>query len=90
MLCRAKQLQAKAQSDRRHSDQAEVLKELLGRAKRFRATQLLVRCGLAPWMQYMEIVRYTWGSVVAEDCVIMMCIVARVQQVKSPEGRRLP
>lgn len=55
--CRAKLVQAKAFTDRQRADQAEVLKELLGRAKHFRVTQLLVRCGLAPWLQFMEIVR---------------------------------
>jgi len=55
--CRAKQVQSKAYADRQRADQTEHLKHLLGLARHFRATQLLVRCGLAPWQRYMEIVR---------------------------------
>ena len=55
---RAQQVQAKIYTDRRRGEQADILRELLGRAKKFRAQQLVVRWGIAPWQQLMELVRY--------------------------------
>ncbi len=55
---RSKSQQTKLLADRSRAEQTDQLRELLGRAKRFRHTQLLVRCGLAPWQQYMEMIRY--------------------------------
>jgi hypothetical protein len=54
---REKQRQVKAQADRRRAETAQLLSDLLGRAKKFRSSQLLVRWGLAPWQRYMELVR---------------------------------
>jgi hypothetical protein len=57
-LRRAKQQEAKAATDRHRTETVDALRVLLARAKRFRAQQLLVRWGFAPWQQYMELVRY--------------------------------
>lgn len=54
---RAKQVQAKTYADRQRADATEHLRHLVGLAKHFRQTQLLVRCGLAPWQRYMEMAR---------------------------------
>lgn len=54
---RAKQLQTKQLSDRSRAEQTDHLKELLTRAKKFRHTQLLIHCGIAPWQRYMEMLR---------------------------------
>lgn len=50
-------MQSKAYADRQRADLTEHLKHLLGLAKHFRTTQLLVRCGLAPWQRFMEAIR---------------------------------
>jgi hypothetical protein len=55
---RAKQQEHKAVTDRRRSELEDRLRAQMTKVRRFRHTQLLVRCGLAPWRQYMELVRY--------------------------------
>jgi hypothetical protein len=57
MFSRAKLVQAKTYAERQRADQTEHLKQQLTLARNFRSTQLIVRCGWAPWQQYMEMLR---------------------------------
>lgn len=57
LVCRAKLLQTKQLTERSRAEQTDQLRELLLKARKFRHTQLLIRCGIAPWQQYMEMLR---------------------------------
>lgn len=64
---REQQIQAKKDAERSKAQMLEAMQQKNVTARSFRRSQLLIRCGMAPWQQFMELQRLNYEKAVRFD-----------------------